>query len=157
MKIVGTSVNKKDLLITSSDIRQNSGYLTIVDWRGKIKYQQHFTNSGVKNLKNFTLNDNNYYSYQLDNGNKSKLDHIYTGNWPSRLIITDSKFNVIKDNIKLLPFGSIKQSTGCDYHDYKIIDILIITKGLELPTEYDIYFVGNLFLKYIIKTIIVAI
>ena len=33
----------------------------------------------------------------------------------------------------------------------KIIDILIITKGLELPTEYDIYFVGNLFLKYIIK------
>ena len=95
MKIVGTSVNKKDLLITSSNIIQNSGYLAVVDWSGKIKYQQHFTNGGVKNLKNFTLNDNNYYSYQLDNGNKSKLEHIYTGNLPSRLIITDSKFNII--------------------------------------------------------------
>ena len=60
MKIVGTSVNKKDLLITSSNIIQNSGYLAVVDWSGKIKYQQHFTNGGVKNLKNFTLNDNNY-------------------------------------------------------------------------------------------------
>ena len=104
MKVTGTSVNKKDLLITSSNIIQNSGYLAVVDWSGKIKYQQHFTNGGVKNLKNFTLNDNNYYSYQLDNGNKSKLDRIYTGNLPSKLIITDSKFNVIKDNIKLLPF-----------------------------------------------------
>ena len=70
MKFTGTSANKKDLLITSSNIIQNSGYLAVVDWSGKIKYQQHFTNGGVKNLKNFTLNDNNYYSYQLDNGNK---------------------------------------------------------------------------------------
>ena len=123
MKFTGMSINKKDLLITSSNIRQNSGYLAVVNWCGKIKYQQYFTNGGVKNLKNFKLNDDNYYSYQLDSGNNSKLEHIYTGNMPSRLIITDSKFNIIKDNIKLLPFGSIKQSTGCDYHDYKIIDL----------------------------------
>ena len=154
MKIVGTSVNKKDLLITSSNIRQNSEYLAVVDWCGKIKYQQYFTNGGVKNLKNFKLNDDNYYSYQLDNGNKSKLEHIYTGNLPSRLIITDSKFNIIKDNIKLLPFGSIKQSTGCDYHDYKIIDLdhyyllgHIAVKANNIPGVYKELWVAKCIIK----------
>lgn len=68
------------------------------------------------------MNGESYYSYQIDKGKKSKLDRIYTGNLPSDLIIADSKFNIIDDTVKLLPYGSIKQITGGDFHDYKIVD-----------------------------------
>ena len=117
MKIMGKSINKKDLLITTSDYKRTAGDLAIVSWDGKIKYHQQFKTGGIKNLKNFILNDISYYSYQLDGGNKARLDRIYSGNLPSTLIITDHKFNTIRDDIKLLPYGSIKQATGCDYHD----------------------------------------
>ena len=116
-KVAGESVTGNNILITPHTSNFGTGYITELDCTGKIVRYKHIPKFAFTPRK-FRFSDGTVYYVFAQS--EYRADHDYD---MAKLVVLDGNFETVNDDVRLLPYGSIKEDDDglIDPHDYVVL------------------------------------
>lgn len=112
----GESASKADFLVTPYTGNFSTGYIFILDYKGNIKWYKHFPSFCYNFKQHKNKNNDIRYSYMVtEEATNGQYDLCYG-------VLMNDKMEVIKDNIRLLECGTIKNEHPLECHTFTFLD-----------------------------------
>jgi len=127
----GESISGENICLTAHTNNKEHGYLFIIDSKGNEIWRSEDLGAYAYSFRKYQYPDGTIrYAYQLTEGVVPKSNGAME---MTHVVLMDESMNVIRDNIKLLPSGSLKENTYCENHEYMIFgdDHYLLTTSIE--------------------------